>query len=221
MSPHAAPQWPRFISLEGGEGVGKSTNLAAMADLLRATGRELVITREPGGTPLAESIRELLLAPREEVVAADTELLLLFAARAQHWQQVILPALMRGAWVLSDRFLDATYAYQGGGRGLDTRLIDALAALVLNGQGPALTLLLDVDVAIGMTRANQRGALDRFEQEQLSFFERVRGQYLARAKAYPERMVCINADQPLADVQADVARVLSAHIDYCERHHGD
>jgi dTMP kinase len=213
--------WPRFISLEGGEGVGKSTNLTAMADLLRATGRELVVTREPGGTPLAEAIRELLLAPREESVAPAAELLLLFAARAQHWQQVILPALQRGAWVLSDRFLDATYAYQGGGRGLDISLIDRLAALVLNGQGPALTLLLDVDVATGMNRALQRGVLDRFEQEHLSFFERVRARYLARAEAEPERIKRIDAGQPLALVEADVARTLSAYIDHCEIHHAD
>ncbi|MEO6698918.1 MAG: dTMP kinase [Paraperlucidibaca sp.] len=214
-------QWPRFISLEGGEGVGKSTNLAAMADLLRATGRELVVTREPGGTPLAEAIRELLLAPREEPVAPDAELLLLFAARAQHWQQVILPALQRGAWVLSDRFLDATYAYQGGGRGLDITLIERLAALVLNGQGPALTLLLDVDVATGMSRAIERAALDRFEQEQLSFFERVRASYLARAEAEPERIKRIDAGQSLIAVQADVAQALSAYIDHCETHHVD
>ncbi len=219
MSKHQL--WPRFITLEGGEGVGKSTNLAAMAELLRATGRELVVTREPGGTPLAETIRELLLAPRDEEVATDAELLLLFAGRAQHWQQVILPALQRGAWVLCDRFLDATYAYQGGGRGLDVTLIDSLAELVLKAQGPALTLLLDVDVATGMSRAVERAALDRFEQEQLSFFERVRASYLARAEAEPERMKRINAGQSLAAVQRDVASVLSAHIAHCEIHHVD
>lgn len=208
--------WPRFISLEGGEGVGKSTNLAAMAELLRATGRELVVTREPGGTPLAEDIRQLLLAPRNEAVAADAELLLLFAARAQHWQQVILPALRRGAWVLCDRFVDATYAYQGAGRGLDTALIDRLAELVLQGQGPALTLLLDVDVATGLARAQQRAALDRFEQEQLSFFERVRAAYLVRAQAEPERIRRIDASQSLAQVQADVAAVMAAYIEMCE-----
>ncbi len=208
--------WPRFISLEGGEGVGKSTNLAAMAELLRATGRELVVTREPGGTPLAEDIRQLLLAPRNEAMAADAELLLLFAARAQHWQQVILPALRRGAWVLCDRFVDATYAYQGAGRGLDTALIDRLAELVLQGQGPALTLLLDVDVATGLARAQQRAALDRFEQEQLSFFERVRAAYLARAQAEPERIRRIDASQSLAQVQADVAAVMAAYIEMCE-----
>lgn len=207
--------WPRFISLEGGEGVGKSTNLAAMAELLRATGRELVVTREPGGTPLAEDIRQLLLAPRNEAMAADAELLLLFAARAQHWQQVILPALRRGAWVLCDRFVDATYAYQGAGRGLDTALIDRLAELVLQGQGPALTLLLDVDVATGLARAQQRAALDRFEQEQLSFFERVRAAYLARAQAEPERIRRIDASQSLAQVQADVAAVMAAYIEMC------
>lgn len=215
------PLWPRFITLEGGEGVGKSTNLAAMAELLRATGRELVVTREPGGTPLAETIREVLLAPRDEKVAPDAELLLLFAGRAQHWQQMILPALKRGAWVLCDRFLDATYAYQGGGRGLDVSLIDSLADLVLKAQGPALTLLLDVDVATGMGRAAERAALDRFEQEQLSFFERVRASYLARAEAEPERIKRIDAGQPLAAVQRDVAGVLSAYIAHCEIHHVD
>ena len=202
----------RLLTLEGGEGVGKSTNLAFVADLLRATGREVVVTREPGGTPLAEALRELLLAPRDEAVAPLAELLTLFAARAQHWQQLIAPALARGAWVLCDRFIDATYAYQGSGRGLSPAAIGTLEQLVLEGRLPGLTLLLDVPVATGLARAAARGAPDRFEQEQAAFFERVRSGYLARAAADPARIRVIDAGQPLAAVQAALVAQVQTYI---------
>lgn len=202
----------RFITLEGGEGVGKSTNLAYVAEALRETGIEVVVTREPGGTPLAEELRALLLAPREEKVAPLAELLTLFAARAQHWQSLILPALERGAWVLSDRFIDATYAYQAGGRGLSTEVITVLQTLVLGTYQPGLTLLLDVPVATGMARAAARGTADRFETEQHAFFERVRRVYLARAESDTRRIRVIDASQSLDDVQRQLASELTDYL---------
>lgn len=202
----------RLVTLEGGEGVGKSTNLAFIAGQLRATGREVVLTREPGGTPLAEELRGLLLAPREEVVDPLTELLAFFAARAQHWQRLILPALSRGAWVLCDRFIDATYAYQGGGRGRPLETIAALERLVLGGALPGFTLLLDVPVETGMARAAARGEPDRFEREQIAFFERIRDAYLARAAADPGRIQVIDAGQPLPAVQQDISTALSSYL---------
>ncbi len=207
-----APLTARLITLEGGEGVGKSTNLAFLAERLRATGREVVLTREPGGTPLAEELRALLLAPRAEPVEPLTELLTFFAARAQHWQQLIVPALQRGAWVLCDRFIDATYAYQGGGRGRSLETIALLQQLVLGDSLPGLTLLLDVPVATGLARAAARSAADRFEQEQTAFFERMRSAYLARAEADPQRIRVIDAGQPLAQVQDDLAAVLATYL---------
>lgn len=201
----------RFITLEGGEGVGKSTQISAIAALLRERGEEVVVTREPGGTDYAEALRSLLLAPREERVMPSAELLTLFAARAQHWHALIVPALQRGAWVLSDRFVDATYAYQGAGRGLAIADIAVLEQWLLQGQQPGLTLLLDMPVAEGMARAKARAALDRFEQEQLAFFERVRLGYLARAEADSQRIRCINAAQPLLAVQADVLAVVNQY----------
>lgn len=204
----------RFITVEGGEGVGKSTNLAFVQRYLQQQGVCLNTTREPGGTPLAESVRELLLAPRDEAVDPDCELLLVFAARAQHLNTHILPALQRGEWVLCDRFTDATFAYQGGGRGLSVERIADLERLVQGALRPDLTLLLDVPVAIGMERARQRGELDRFEQEQLGFFERVRTAYLARAAAEPERFCVIDASLPLAQVQMQIAQILQR---YCQR----
>ncbi|MDZ4296795.1 MAG: dTMP kinase [Moraxellaceae bacterium] len=202
----------RFISLEGGEGVGKSTNLAFIAERLRATGLPVVVTREPGGTPLAEELRELLLTPRQEPVAVMTELLMLFAARAQHWQQVIKPALESGAWVLCDRFVDATYAYQVSARGMSAAAVATLEQLVLHGAEPSLTLLLDMPVSEGMQRAKARAAFDRFEQEQLAFFERVRAGYLARAAQAGERIRVIDASGSLAQVKAAVDVELSAYI---------
>lgn len=202
----------RFITVEGGEGVGKTTNLAFIEQHLRRAGLDVVMTREPGGTPLAEQIRGLLLAPRDEVIHADAELLLVFAARAQHLHTVILPALAAGKWVVSDRFTDATFAYQGGGRGLSLARIAELELLVQGQLRPDLTLLLDIDVAAGMARASARSAPDRFEQEQLGFFERVRAAYRQRAEAEPGRFRVVDAGQTLSDVQADIARVLDMAV---------
>lgn len=172
-----------------------------------------MLTREPGGTPLAEEIRQLLLAPREELVAELAELLLIFAARAQHLEQVILPALNAGQWVLSDRFTDATYAYQGGGRKLDNSKISQLENLVQGSLRPDQVLILDLPVEEGLKRARQRADLDRFEQEQNAFFERVRAGYHARAKADPERYRIIDASQSLAQVQASIQQVLDGLLD--------
>lgn len=193
-----------FITVEGGEGVGKSTNVAFIAELLRSHGHDVVLTREPGGTALAESIRQLLLAPREESIAEMTELLLVFAARAQHLQQVIKPALANGQTVLCDRFTDATYAYQGGGRGLDMRLIAELEQLVQGVLRPDLTLLLDASVDVGHARASARSAPDRFEMEQQAFFQRVRQTYLECAVREPQRFRVIDANRPLLEVQAQL-----------------
>jgi dTMP kinase len=206
-----------FITLEGGEGVGKSTNLAFAAERIRAAGRELVVTREPGGTALAEQIRELLLQRSGEPVAGLTELLLVFAARAQHLQQVILPALAAGRWVLCDRFTDATYAYQGGGRGLDQAVIAQLEALVQGGLRPDLTLLLDAPLAVTRERLAARGEPDRFELEQQAFFERVRATYQQRAAAEPSRFRVLDAGQPLAVVQAQLAAALAPLLDGVHR----
>jgi dTMP kinase len=205
----------KFITIEGSEGVGKSTNLAFVHQWLESKGLEVVVTREPGGTPLAEEIRKLLLARREELVDPTAELLLVFAARAQHLHRVIQPALARGAWVLCDRFTDATYAYQGGGRGLSLDTIARLEQMVQGDLHPDLTLILDIDVSLGLQRASARGQLDRFESETLAFFERVRSAYLARASAAPNRYAVIDASHPLDQVQADIARVLEQLLGAC------
>ena len=202
-----------FITLEGPEGAGKSTNREYLAELLIQAGVEVVLTREPGGTPLAERIRELLLAPDSEIMAVDTELLLMFAARAQHLAGVIRPALARGAVVLCDRFTDATYAYQGGGRGLAHERIAILEQFVQGDLRPDLTLVFDLPVEVGLARAAARGKLDRFEQEQQSFFEAVRQTYLARAAQAPERYRVLDAAQPLSQVQADLAALVPALLE--------
>ncbi len=202
---------PRFISLEGGEGAGKSTVRDVLAERLRATGREVVATREPGGTPLAEQIRELLLDPAHEAPAPETELLLMFAARAQHVRETVLPALERGAWVLSDRFTDASHAYQGAARGGDATLIATLEREVV-GIEPGLTLLLDVPVATGLARARRRGEADRIESEQDAFFERVREGYRARAVAAPDRIRTVDASRPQADVARAALAVLEDYL---------
>lgn len=195
---------PRLITLEGGEGAGKTTVLHALRDTLRASGAEVVCTREPGGTPLAEQIRGLLLDSRHEPPAAEVELLLMFASRAQHVRETIVPALQRGAWVLSDRFTDSSYAYQGGGRGLDAGAISELEHRVVGIQ-PGLTLLLDLAVHQGRDRTRGRDpAPDRIECEHDDFFERVRAAYLARAAAEPQRFRVIDAT-PAARVVADAA----------------
>jgi dTMP kinase len=197
-----------FITVEGTEGVGKTTNLDFIQSCLERQGIDVVRTREPGGTPLAEDIRELLLNPREEPVAELTELLLMFAARAQHLQQVIRPALKAGSWVLCDRFTDATYAYQGGGRGLDTAQIAILEQLVQGELRPDLTLLLDLPVATGLARARARSTPDRFEAEKVNFFEGVRTHYLQRAAEEPERFAVINAEPALEQVQIQILTAL-------------
>lgn len=197
-----------FITLEGTEGVGKSTNLRFIQSVLDEYKVRYQLTREPGGTPLAEQIRELLLDNRTETVAHDAELLLVFAARAQHLDQVVKPALQKGDWVLCDRFTDATFAYQGGGRGLDNGFISQLETMVQRGLQPDLTVLLDLPVDIGLARASQRGELDRFENEKVAFFERVREAYLARAKADPDRFAVIDASGTLEQVQQQIRTVL-------------
>lgn len=197
-----------FITLEGPEGAGKSTNREFLAERLRERGIDVLLTREPGGTPLAERIRELLLAPSDEPMASDTELLLVFAARAQHLDQVIRPAMARGTVVLCDRFTDATYAYQGGGRGLAKQRIEQLENFVQGDLRPDLTLIFDLPVDIGLSRAAARGRLDRFEQEGLGFFEAVRNAYLERARQAPTRYQVIDAGQPLAAVQRDLQALL-------------
>jgi dTMP kinase len=197
-----------FITVEGGEGVGKSTNIAVVQAWLEERGIDYCMTREPGGTPLAEEIRAVLLEPREEVMAPAAELLLIFAARAQHIQEVIEPALARGQWVICDRFTDATYAYQGGGRDLPMDWIARLEALVQGELRPDLTLLLDAPVEVGMARAGSRGDLDRFEQEQLDFFERVRQSYLQRAEAEPGRFRVVPTDRELDEIAAQIRDIL-------------
>lgn len=194
----------RFITIEGGEGVGKSTNIQLITARLSKAGIDYVLTREPGGTPLAEKVRDLLLNEHEEVVAEMTELLLIFAARAQHLKLVIEPALKAGKWVVCDRFTDATYAYQGGGRGLSKSTIAELETLVQGSLRPDLTYLLDLAPDIGLARASKRAALDRFELEKIEFFERVRASYLERAAQEPERCVVIDAAAELEQVQTAI-----------------
>jgi len=206
-----------FITLEGPEGAGKSTNREYLAARLRAEGIDVVLTREPGGTPLAERIRDLLLAPSDESMAADTELLLVFAARAQHLAQVIRPALARGAIVLCDRFTDATYAYQGGGRGLPQERIAVLEDFVQGQLRPDLTLVFDLPVEVGLARASARGQLDRFEQEGRAFFEAVRSKYLNRAKAAPGRYRLVDAALSLAEVQLSLDALLPQLLELYRR----
>lgn len=194
----------KFITVEGTEGVGKSTNIALIRSLLEEAGIDLVVTREPGGTPLAEQLREVLLANRDEPFDPLAELLVVFAARSQHLNQVIKPALESGKWVLSDRFTDATFAYQGMGRGLPIDAILKLEKMVQKELHPDTTFLLDIDVQVGLARARERGELDRFENEAIEFFERVRAGYHERVKESPDRFVVIDAGQSLADVQVDV-----------------
>ena len=204
-----------FITLEGPEGAGKSTNREYLAARLREQGVDVVMTREPGGTPLAERIRELLLAPSEERMAVDTELLLMFAARAQHLAEVIRPALARGAVVLCDRFTDATYAYQGGGRGLPVERIAILENFVQGELRPDLTLVFDLPVEVGLARAAARGRLDRFEQEGQAFFEAVRQAYLQRAGQQPQRYRLLDAAQPLSAVQQAIDALVPGVLERC------
>lgn len=204
-----------FITLEGPEGAGKSTNRDYLATRLREQGVDVLLTREPGGTPLAERIRELLLTPSSETMAPDAELLLVFAARAQHLAQVIRPALAAGSVVLCDRFTDATYAYQGGGRGLSTARIAQLEQFVQGELRPDLTLVFDLPIEIGLARAAARGRLDRFEQEGRSFFDAVRQTYLERAALAPQRYRIIDAGQSLNAVQAVLDALLPELLGRC------
>lgn len=201
----------KFITIEGAEGVGKSTNLEHLQAFFVERGIQYLVTREPGGTALGEKIRDLLLSVSDETLNATAELLLIFAARAQHLEKVIKPALEQGVWVLCDRFTDATFAYQGAGRGIDFATIESLQSLVQGSLRPDLTLILDLDPVIGMQRANKRGALDRFEQEQVVFFQRVREGYLSIARNEPVRCAVIDAEQPIEQVQAALIKTL------CER----
>lgn len=212
MTPAPEARTGRFITVEGIEGVGKSTNLAFMADLLAQASIDYALTREPGGTPLAEEIRELLLAPRTESVNELAELLLMFAARAQHLNHFIRPMLAAGTWVLCDRFTDATYAYQGGGRQLDTRVIAQLETLVQGEQRPDHVIVLDAPAELGLARAGRRGNLDRFERETLAFFERVRAVYHQRAAQDPDRYHIVDAAQPLDSVQSELKDLFRAII---------
>jgi dTMP kinase len=202
----------RFITLEGSEGSGKSTNLNYIHQRLQQAGIDLVLTREPGGTPLGENIRELLLDHRQQAMASDTELLLMFAARAQHLNELIIPSLETGKWVLCDRFTDATYAYQGAGRGIDTSRIAQLEQWVQGELRPDLTLFLDLPVAQGLARAGARAELDRFEREEIAFFERVRQGYLSQAAADPQRYRMVDAAPPLPEVQLQLNHIIDDYL---------
>ncbi|CAM3641861.1 dTMP kinase [Parendozoicomonas haliclonae] len=201
-----------FLTVDGGEGAGKTTTLEFIARWLEEQGIDYVRTREPGGTPFAERIRELLLQASDEKVCDMTELLLVFAARAQHIEQVIKPALAAGKLVLCDRFTDASFAYQGAGRGLDLNALSTLENLVHGDLQPDMTLLLDISVAEGMARAGARGALDRIELEKHDFFERVRQGYLDRAAAHADRFVIIDAAKTIPEVQAQIAQALNTRV---------
>lgn len=197
-----------FLTLEGVEGAGKTTAREFIAGGLRKNGATVLETREPGGTELGEKIRALLLDPGQNRMSALSELLLIFAARAQHLEEVITPALESGFFVICDRFTDATFAYQGSGRGLDETLIQTLADLVHPRIQPDLTVILDMSPQKGLARARRRGELDRIERERLGFFERVRAGYIARARSDPERYFVLDSDRPLDEVKTDLGRLL-------------
>lgn len=196
-----------FITLEGIDGAGKTSHLLWLADKLRARGVEVVVTREPGGTPLGEKLREILLG---EPMHVETEALMMFAARREHLHRVILPALNRGAYVVSDRFTDASFAYQCGGRGIAESRLHILEEWVQEGLQPDLTLLFDVEVTIAAKRLAANASLDRFEQEQQGFFERVRAMYLHRAEQYPARFRIIDTDRSLDEIRADLEPIIAA-----------
>ncbi|NOX43896.1 MAG: dTMP kinase [Gammaproteobacteria bacterium] len=198
----------KFITIEGGEGAGKSTNLIFIRQYLKAAEKKVVLTREPGGTSVGEKIRDVLLDKKQIDISNDTELLMMFAARAQHIEHVILPALNAGDWVLCDRFTDATYAYQGGGRGIDNERIATLENWVQGTLRPDLTLLLDLPVEEGMKRANKRSEPDRFEQEKLEFFNRVRNAYLNMARTNTGRYRIVDASTSLENVQEQITQIL-------------
>ena len=201
----------KFVTLEGIEGVGKTTNRAYIHGLLEQTGRPCVVTREPGGTPLGEALREMLLQHEHEGMSSDAELLLMFAARAEHLHKVILPALRAGSHVLCDRFTEATYAYQGGGRGINDRKIAELENWVQGDLRPDLTIILDAPVQTGRARAGQRSAPDRIEKERDDFFDRVRQTYLELANHYPDRIAVIDASVPVEQVQDQIHHVMTEY----------
>lgn len=206
----------KLITLEGGEGAGKSTVLDSVRVMLAQRGIDVVVTREPGGTPVGEAVRRVLLDPALRGMCAQTELLLMFASRAQLVREVVQPALARGQWVLSDRFTDASFAYQGGGRGLPIARIAELEKWAADDIQPDLTLLLDLPVATGLQRANGRGCADRIELESAEFFERVRAAYRQRAQQQPQRFRLIDASRPLDDVLSQVADTLKVFLDACQ-----
>lgn len=202
----------KFLTIEGVEGVGKSTNLESIKQVLKSENISFIATREPGGTLIAEKIRALLLEHHEENLCELSELLLVFAARAQHLETVIKPALEKGIWVLCDRFTDATYAYQGGGRGLSSETISRLENLSQGSLRPDFTLILDLDPEIGLARAKNRGELDRFEVEKMDFFQKVRATYLAIARTEPERCKVVDASRSINAVSEDVTEYLMTFI---------
>jgi dTMP kinase len=201
-----------FITFEGTEGVGKSTQIQLLADCLRKWGAPVTLTREPGGTPLGNEIRTLLLSHQHDSMTSMTELLLVFASRAQHLEQVVFPALRAGYYVLCDRFTDATYAYQGAGRGLDITVIRQLEQLVQSDFRPDYTIILDAPPQLGLERAKQRGNLDRIEQEKIDFFERVRQSYLSQAAAMPDRYHVIDATQSIDRIHHDIVQKLCPEL---------
>jgi dTMP kinase len=201
-----------FITLEGIEGAGKSTLMTSIAEIFSETGSEVVQTREPGGTKTGEQIRNILLDSKNAAVIDDTELLLMFAARAQHISEVINPALSSGKVVICDRFTDASYAYQGGGRGIELSRIKILEDWVLQGLKPNLTLLFDLEIETGLRRAGKRSDADRFEQEEISFFEQIRACYLQRAENEPERFRIIDASQSFDNVKQQIQDILKEYL---------
>lgn len=203
----------KFITLEGIDGAGKSTQLAWIVELLQRAGLSAVVTREPGGTPLGEQLRALLL-DKSISMHPETEALLMFAARREHLDKVILPALTQGQWVISDRFTDASFAYQGGGRGLDSGKLSILEQWVQGTLQPDLTLYFDVPVEVGQQRVSQIKSVDRFEKEQADFFQRVRAAYLDRARQFPDRIKIIDSSQSLAEVKAAVERTLKVMLNH-------
>ncbi len=204
----------KFITVEGIEGTGKSTNIDYMMSLIEAEGIDVLRTREPGGTPMAEKIRQLLLDHGQEPLPPIAELLLFFAARSLHLRNTIQPALAEGKWVVCDRFTDASRAYQGSGRGLDVHRIERLAEWVQEGLEPDLTVLLDAPAEIGLERTRQRGAGDRMDNEELAFYQRVRSGYLTLADMHPERFAVVDASRSLDQVQAAIAEELTAFFNH-------
>lgn len=207
---------PRFITVEGVEGAGKTSCLDLLERRIRERGHQVLVTREPGGTPMGEDLRQLLLGHRHDGMADDTELLLMFAARAEHLHAKIEPALAAGSWVLCDRFTDATYAYQGYGRGIDLQRIATLETWVQGERRPDLTLLLDLPVEVGLERAGRRSTPDRFERQALAFFDRVRQGYLGLAAASPGRFRVIDAGQPLDKVSRQVTAAIDAFLELAD-----